>query len=59
MPIKVIDLTVPEDAGNTRLDVWLARTLSDSSRSYLQKLIKNGRRIISTMRSSMKIGTCW
>lgn len=43
MPIKVIDLTVPEDAGNTRLDVWLARTLRDSSRSYLQKLIKNGK----------------
>ena len=43
MPTKVIELTVPQDIVNTRLDVWLAQTLRDSSRSYLQKLIKNGK----------------
>ena len=43
MPTKVIELTVPQDIVNTRLDVWLAQTLRDASRSYLQKLIKNGK----------------
>ncbi len=42
MTRKLLKLKIePEDAG-TRLDRCLSRLIQDSSRSYLQKLIKNG-----------------
>lgn len=43
MPDEVIELTVPSGSDSVRLDIFLAQHLKDSSRSYLQKLIKNGR----------------
>lgn len=43
MADKVIELVVPPDAAELRLDSWLAQMLSDNSRSYLQKLIRNGK----------------
>ncbi|MDD4816521.1 MAG: RluA family pseudouridine synthase [Victivallaceae bacterium] len=42
MSLREIELTVPPEAAGVRLDVCLARLIRDASRSYLQKLIKNG-----------------
>ena len=39
---KSIEFTVPPDAAGTRLDRCLSRLIPDSSRMYLQKLIKAG-----------------
>lgn len=38
----LLEFTVPEDCAGTRLDRCLSRLINGSSRSFLQKLIRNG-----------------
>jgi len=40
--VRKIELVVPPEADGVRLDLCVSRLLRDASRSYLQKLIKNG-----------------
>ncbi len=62
MVTRVMELVIPAESDGTRLDVCLARLIRDASRSYLQKLIKNGKVccdgvVVEATRMSVKAGS--
>ena len=49
MKTQFIDIVVPKNAGQMRLDQFLTDSLPDASRSFVKKLIKNGQVLVNAV----------